>query len=691
MVLSCTTNPPPSPVERPELVLVPNPGFEAPKEDWIQDWDFVLGQRDNAARDSQVFHTGSASLRLTGYAWAASRFLPYNGEEIHLAAWLKTDRVIKGKDPWARCGLSINGYDEAQRPITSHDVVRLDGTHDWQKCELQTILSGAVRYIRVMCFMDKDATGTAWFDDVDLVLRDWRDPQIAETPYDENRCTIEVAADKPLGPLNKVWAGADVGLAELIVLDPVRAALPRLRAAGINLLRFRETLNGLKIYSEGAGGKPSYDWTRLDRALAPVTRLGFTPVFVLGTTPDEIAATIGPRPWRNISPPRDLRKWGEIIFNVVKHCEERYGKAAVESWYWEVWNEPDSPQFFQGSQADYFALYDFAAAAVKRANPKARVGGPSGSSHAWVQAFAEHCAQTKPQAIQVVRGKNTASRGAPPQSHTATDAPVPVDFFSWHIYSADRGPAAIRMIDYSVQQARTALAAYPEFKDKELLITQWSLSPPPNDLADTNYAAAFVARSAERLLDLGIARSSFFCVADSPWSRSELFRGDDGLITSAGVDKPTLNAFRLLSMLGTDRLTMHVDAEPVSGIASAAKDRQRIAVLLSNYVDNPEANLSTDTAVHFTGLPFPAGSLHLRRFLVDASRSNAYDRWLTLGRPSRPTALDIRTLRSEAQLEIIQDQIVKVTSDGSLSVGMRLPEHSVTLIELERVEGDQTQ
>jgi beta-xylosidase len=70
---------------------------------------------------------------------------------------------------------------------------------------------------------------------------------------------------------------------------------------------------------------------------------------------------------------------------------------------------------------------------------------------------------------------------------------------------------------------------------------------------------------------------------------------------------------------------------------------------------------------------------------VDATRSNACDRWETMGRPPRPTALEIRALRSDAQMEIVQDQVVKVEEDGSLSLSMRLPAHSVSLIELERV------
>jgi xylan 1,4-beta-xylosidase len=126
---------------------------------------------------------------------------------------------------------------------------------------------------------------------------------------------------------------------------------------------------------------------------------------------------------------------------------------------------------------------------------------------------------------------------------------------------------------------------------------------------------------------------------------------------------------------------------PVSGIATASADGQRIGILLSNYVDDPEADFSTDTTVKFTGLPFPAGELRFRRYLIDASRSNAFDQWLSLGKPDKPTALEIRGLRRDAQLELFQEKVVTVAEDGTLSAAMRLPAHSVTLIELERIAG----
>ena len=54
----------------------------------------------------------------------------------------------------------------------------------------------------------------------------------------------------------------------------------------------------------------------------------------------------------------------------------RYGKAEVESWYWEVWNEPDIG-YWQSTPEEYFKLYDYSADAVKRALPGIRIGGPT--------------------------------------------------------------------------------------------------------------------------------------------------------------------------------------------------------------------------------------------------------------------------------------------------------------------------
>jgi xylan 1,4-beta-xylosidase len=41
------------------------------------------------------------------------------------------------------------------------------------------------------------------------------------------------------------------------------------------------------------------------------------------------------------SPPKDLKKWGDLIRAWARHLTERFGEHKVRGWPWEVWNEPD--------------------------------------------------------------------------------------------------------------------------------------------------------------------------------------------------------------------------------------------------------------------------------------------------------------------------------------------------------------
>jgi xylan 1,4-beta-xylosidase len=60
-------------------------------------------------------------------------------------------------------------------------------------------------------------------------------------------------------------------------------------------------------------------------------------------------------------------------------------------WFFEVWNEPNWPAFWTGSQKDYFKLYQFAAEAVKEVDATFSVGGPATAQNAWLEEFLDHC------------------------------------------------------------------------------------------------------------------------------------------------------------------------------------------------------------------------------------------------------------------------------------------------------------
>src|SRR4029078_8487495 len=73
-------------------------------------------------------------------------------------------------------------------------------------------------------------------------------------------------------------------------------------------------------------------------------------------------------------PPKDFVKWGELAYQWVKHCVDKYGGDEVEKWYWEVWNERNIG-YWKGTPEEFRKLHDFAIDGVRRALPTARVGG----------------------------------------------------------------------------------------------------------------------------------------------------------------------------------------------------------------------------------------------------------------------------------------------------------------------------
>ncbi len=185
-------------------------------------------------------------------------------------------------------------------------------------------------------------------------------------------------------------------------------------------------------YREDANGKAVYDWTILDGIFDAYRQQGVRPYVQIGFMPRELSTEPEPYqhqwkatdPYEKIftgwsHPPKDYAKWSELVYQWAKHCVDRYGADEVATWYWETWNEANAP-YWQGSPADFRKLNDYSIAAVRRALPTARVGGPdtAGSGGQFTRDFLEHC----------LRGKNYATG----------EIGTPLDFISFHAKGSPR-------------------------------------------------------------------------------------------------------------------------------------------------------------------------------------------------------------------------------------------------------------
>ena len=215
--------------------------------------------------------------------------------------------------------------------------------------------------------------------------------------------SIQVDLTKEKGPLKPVWAwfGYDEPnytymkdgkklLSELADLSPVPVYV---RAH--NLMNTGDGTPALKwgstnMYTEDQNGNPVYNWTIVDKIFDTYIERKMKPLAQIGFMPE--ALSVNPQPYQHnwvpgmpykaiftgwSYPPKNYNKWAELIYQWVAHCVDRYGKTEVESWYWELWNEPNSDYLnVPDKLKEYCKMYDYASYAVKKALPGARIGGP---------------------------------------------------------------------------------------------------------------------------------------------------------------------------------------------------------------------------------------------------------------------------------------------------------------------------
>lgn len=95
----------------------------------------------------------------------------------------------------------------------------------------------------------------------------------------------------------------------------------------------------------------------------------------------------------NVTPPTDNAQWALLVSTLAKHWVDRYGIEEVGSWFFEVWNEPNLPAFWTGSQAQYFDFYRSTAVALKNVDQRLQLGGPATANNEWIAELVDFCEQ----------------------------------------------------------------------------------------------------------------------------------------------------------------------------------------------------------------------------------------------------------------------------------------------------------
>jgi len=474
------------------------------------------------------------------------------------------------------------------------------------------------------------------------------------------------------------------------------------------------------VYTEDENGNPVYDFEVLDKICDAMVESGNKPFFEIGFMPRDLAdprRADNPEKGYQISvwaaqkdyqikgwcmPPKDYDKWYDLIYAIVAHLVERHGKEEIESWYFEMWNEPqDSGPYWKGTYEEFYKLNDYTQAAVHAALPTAKFGGPSvvntrgadSSGAKMLDEYLEHCKN----------GTNfkTGEKG------------TRLDYITWHVkgggYKFNRlAEKQIPSVKSFIEQNQTCVDILKKhgYDKLEVVLSEadpdgWAAGGMYDNFnlnfRNTEYYASYVASSYKNTYDL--AESAGMDIRPQAWAfmfdNERCFEGTRTFSTQ-GINKAVFNIFKFYSMLGNKRiaLTSSRDLDPavfaddfgtaegpeVDGWATTKCDG---SVQMLVYCHHDDWDVKQVFPIELT-LEGVTGEYHMKHYRIDAGHSNAYAEWVRQGKPDYPTGMQYDAIKARDGLELLEAPSTK-QAQGTLSLAFDLPTHGMSLITLEPV------
>ena len=550
--------------------------------------------------------------------------------------------------------------------------------------------------------------------------------------------TIRVDTAARLGPMYPFWAwfGHDEpnytytpnGTKLLSALQDLSPVPVFMRVH--NLLTSGDGTAALKwgstnVYTEDAGGRPVYDWTIVDRIVDTYRARGMKPFVQLGFMPEVLSSAPPGLPYRHFwkpgdpyndiytgwtYAPKDYKKWEELCYQVTRHFVEKYGRPEVESWWFELWNEPDigywsgsvgpsggrgdaqAAEKAQTRRDEFNRLYDFTVEGVRRALPSARIGGPevTGGAQGMLRTFLQHTSS----------GTNYATG----------KVGTPLDLITFHAKGSptfvdNRVRMGVANQLRSIDNHFAVIQEFPVYSKTPIVIGESDAEGcaacgvshyPQNGYRNGTMFPTYTALQIARTYELADRRKVNLLGAVT-WAF--LFEGQpsfDGFrdLATNGIAKPVLNTFRMLGQMLGDRVQavssagLGVEEIRDKGVrgapdisALAARSPRSATVLVWNYHDDDLPAPAAPITLMIDGLP--AGRATVTHFRIDETHSNSYAAWLKMGSPPQPTAAQSAELeRASALQPLTPARQVAIGPDGRVIETFDLPRKSVSFVKV---------
>ena len=478
--------------------------------------------------------------------------------------------------------------------------------------------------------------------------------------------TITVDASKQTAGNPPFWAASvGTGTASLTLRSDLETHYKiGAREAGFKRVRGHGVLSDAMGIYKGAG---SYIWTNFDKYLTAITSAGMRPIMEMDFMPTALALNGNDKDIY-----KSVTDYKNFIQAVVQHCVDKYGMADVSQWYWEIWNEPDYPGFWNGSNSteatsakltEYYSLYDAAVAAVTAVLPSAFVGGPATTQSSPIGDFLKHC-------------KSAGTR---------------VTFASSHVYPGGASGSSSADANGLVTDNNSRISQITSGGYTTATVTsfntEWNSSYSgqgggAGDVLtsmDNNWNVGFILKGTKLLSDKNSGNTPAIG-AFSYWVLSDVFDESSGpsgsyilsktangtlpfgqvfgLMTFQGIRKAAFNAFKMLNYLGPTRLQSSggTSSDGVDAMATLSSSGDSLQILAYDQYATLNTTGTDSVTINVSNLPsgLAGKQVFVTQFIVDATHSNPYSVWTSQSKPTAPTEAQLQALKAAQHLALLQ-------------------------------------
>ncbi|MDO4965979.1 MAG: glycosyl hydrolase [Lachnospiraceae bacterium] len=414
-------------------------------------------------------------------------------------------------------------------------------------------------------------------------------------------------------------------------------------------------------YEENDETKVEYNFTYLDLVMDSYKEVGLKPFLELGFMPDKLSSdTQTIFYWKgNVTPPKDYKKWCNLVTATLKHLMERYGVEEVITWPIEVWNEPNLPGFWKdANMQEYFKLFEETFNAIKGLDSRFKVGGPAicgVEDELWIDEF-----------MKFIDGKN-----------------LPVDFITRHHYTTKehtfKGHYSYAELEdpefrfNNLKTTRKIVDSYSKYAGLPIHITEYNTSYSPDCVIhDTNLNAAYLAHHLSRLGDDTTSYSywTFGDIFEEKGVPFAPFHGGFGMVANHSIPKPTYYTFAFYKKLKGECIFRDDDL-----IVVKANDGT-LRGIAWNICENKSDEKTVKLPV---SIEREAGEYSLIQKIVDESTCNPLKIWHDFGEPRSLSADQIDVLKTAATPLIKSDILI---SNGNVEFELEINPNGVIYFEL---------